>query len=282
MEKGAGAIACRLGFPYVLTVQGLYSWYKQKTPLGAYYSFIERLERIYLPRAPVVTTESNFAVRFLKERYPRLTIFQAEHAPNHTFFGVIRKPETDPLHFITVGGLGHRKGTDLLFKTLNKLTSDIPFKLTILTNPAPDYINSFRSSVSEEFWKRVEFKYQLLPNEVAGELIAPTMLLLPTRVDTSPNAVKEAVVAGVPVVTSNVGGIPDYVHPGKTGLMATPGSEAEFLEAIRLACNHPLFGRGAVEPQALETTREYLSPKQMAKNFLAAYEAALAKSRTSR
>jgi len=57
-------IAHRLGYPYLMTVQGLYAWYKEKISLPAYDRFIERLERISLPRAPVVTTESNFAVDF--------------------------------------------------------------------------------------------------------------------------------------------------------------------------------------------------------------------------
>jgi glycosyltransferase involved in cell wall biosynthesis len=275
MEKGAGAIARRLGYPHLMTVQGLYGWYKQKIPLPRYDRFIERLERRTLPRLPVVTTESNFAVKFLKERYPGLRVVQAEHAPNRAFSQVVRRPDTNPLHFITVGNLGFRKGTDLLFKSLNQLMPEIPFKLTVLTNPAPQYLESIRPSVSEDFWRRIEFKYQLLPHEVAAELETPTMLLLPTRVDTSPNAAKEAVVAGVPVISSNVGGIPDYVFAGKNGFLGTPGSETEFIESIRRACSHPLFSKGGVDPTTHAQTRDYLSAERMAKNFMTAYQAAL-------
>jgi len=277
MEKAAGAIARRLSYPYVMTVQGLYGWYKEKIPLDVYDSFIERLERIHLPRAPIVTTESNFAVRFLKERYPNLRVVQAEHAPNRAFSQVVRRPQASPVRFITVGGLSFRKGTDLLFKSLDQLTPELSFTLTVLTNPAQDYLNSLRSSVSENFWNRIEFKYQLLPHEVASELAKPTMLLLPTRVDTSPNAVKEAVVAGVPVISSSVGGIPDYVFHGKNGLLAAPGNQTEFLDAIRQACRHPLFSRGMVDAETYMQTSDYLSPERMAGNFLAAYSAALQK-----
>jgi glycosyltransferase involved in cell wall biosynthesis len=101
------------------------------------------------------------------------------------------------------------------------------------------------------------------------------MLLLPTRADTSPNAVKEAVVAGVPVVAANVGGIPDYVLPGKNGVLFTPGDLGEFVRGIKAACQHPLFGRGMVEPETLAWARAYLSPERMAENFRTAYAAAL-------
>ena len=150
------------------------------------------------------------------------------------------------------------------------------FRLKVISGPLPQYIESLRRSVSAPTWERVEFKHHLLPHEVAAELATPTMLLMPTRADTSPNAVKEAVVAGLPVVAASVGGIPDYVKHGKNGLLFPPGDLEAFIQAIRSACAHPLFGRGQVEPETLATERDYLSPELMAKKFLAAYEAALA------
>ena len=135
----------------------------------------------------------------------------------------------------------------MLFRALNQFANECAFKVTVISGPKPDYIEELRKMVSPDFWQRVEFKHHILPNEVARELERPTMLLLPTRADTSPNAVKEAVVAGVPVVASKVGGIPDYVFPGKNGLLFEPGDLAGFIDAIRQACAHPLFSRGAVE-----------------------------------
>jgi len=50
------------------------------------------------------------------------------------------------------------------------------------------------------------------------------MLIYPTLVDVSPNVVKEAVVAGLPVVASAVGGITDYVLPTRTGCCSMRGT----------------------------------------------------------
>jgi len=275
-ESGAALIAHRIGYPYVTTVQGLFAWYKEKVPLSLYLRFVERCERISLPRSPVVTTEATFAVQFLKERYPHLRVQQAEHAPAPPFWQVTRRPQINPIHFISNGTLGFPKGTDLLFKALDQLAAEMPFKLTVISGPDSKYLESLRSTVSEALWQRVEFKHHILPHEVANELARSTMLLMPTRADTSPGAVKEAVVAGVPVVASHVGGIPDYVFPDKNGLLFPPGDLPEFIQAIRSACAHPLFSKGLVETETLVQTRAYLSPERMAKHFLAAYEAALA------
>jgi glycosyltransferase involved in cell wall biosynthesis len=79
----------------------------------------------------------------------------------------------------------------------------------------------------------------------------------------------------VPVIASDVGGIPDYVYPGKNGLLFPPGDLPRFVDAVRAACAHPLFSQGKVDSETHAHVRVYLSPERMAVNFLAAYEAAL-------
>jgi len=105
-------------------------------------------------------------------------------------------------------------------------------------------------------------------------------MLFPTRADTSPNAVKEAVVAGVPVVASAVGGIPDYVIPEENGLLFPSNDITAFVEAIRAACKHPLYSRGLVTQSSLEKNREYLSPRLMARRFWEAYQTVLKREQT--
>src|SRR5258708_12369034 len=103
-----------------MTVQGLMGWYKQLVPLHGYDRFTERLERFSLPRAPVATTESSFAVRFLKERFPRLRVVQAEHAPNRAFQELRPQPQVHPLRFIAVAHLLFPKATHTLFHPLSQ------------------------------------------------------------------------------------------------------------------------------------------------------------------
>ena len=136
-------------------------------------------------------------------------------------------------------------------------------------------IDSLKREVSPECWKRITFKTGLPPAEVANELAAATISILPTRADTSPNAVKEAVVAGVPVIASRIGGIPDYVFPGQNGFLFESGDLAELVRILRSTLGHPLFAKGRVEPSTLNAMRAYLSPERMALRFLAAYELAL-------
>ncbi|MGD0812233.1 MAG: glycosyltransferase [Verrucomicrobiota bacterium] len=271
-ERGAGLVATRLGYPSLVTMQGLFTWFAELFATSAHDKLIAWGERHCLSRARNVSTESKFAVAYLQTRYPRLAIHQIEHAPNWVFHKVQRQPATAPLRFLTYGTLGYAKGTDLLLLALNELVSEFSFEAVIIGKPNDRFLAPFKTRLSPELWRRLTFKSNLQPAEIADELSKATIFLFPTRADTSPNAVKEAVVAGVPVVGSKVGGIPDYVIPGENGLLFASGDEAEFVAMIRAAAAHPLFSHGNVTPSSLAKHREYLSPVRMAQLFLSAYQ----------
>ncbi|MFM1768273.1 MAG: hypothetical protein RJA22_802 [Verrucomicrobiota bacterium] len=274
-ERGAALVASRLPYPSVVTMQGLLDWYRQVVPLNAYERFAALLERLSLRRSRVVTTESHFAVDFLRARHPRLRVFKAEHAPNRVFHQIQRRPVTRPLRLLTVGTFAYRKGSDVLLRALNQLVDQIPFTLRVVGHADPALLDRLRRELSPQLWEKVAFLPGLTPPEVAAELAEATLAVLPTRADTSPNAVKEAVVAGVPVVSTRVGGVVDYVFPGENGLLCAPGDVPGLVSALKQAAEHPLFGQGRVSPAALERVRADLSPEQMARNFFEAYQAAL-------
>ncbi|HEX4646756.1 MAG TPA: glycosyltransferase family 4 protein, partial [Verrucomicrobiae bacterium] len=270
-ERGAALVGGRLKYPFLITIQGLLTWYVEVIQTSAAEKFAAWTEKLGLSRAREVTTESKFAVDYLQRKYPRLAIHQVEHAPNWLFHRIERRPTTEPIRFFINGTLGYRKGTDLLLAVLNELASELNFEAIVIGNPNDPFLAPWKTSLSPELWRRLTFKSNLPPSEIAAELSRATLLLLPTRADTSPNAVKEALVAGVPVVASGVGGIPDYVFPGENGILFAPGDKSEFINAIRAACKHPLFSRGLVSEESLNQNREYLSPARMAERFLSLY-----------
>jgi len=276
-ERGAGIVASRLGYPWLVTIQGLLSWYLQTTPMHWSYRFLAILEHVSLRRASYATTESAFGADWLRARYPRLSVRQIEHAPNWQFHSVARQPQTRPARLIFVGSFDLRKGADLLMPALDRLREELDFELLVLGFAPPELKAALQARVSETTWRRTQFRQGLSPREVAQELSTATLMVFPTRADTSPNSVKEAAVAGLPVVGSRVGGIPDYIFPGKNGLLFDSGNLDQLTEAIRAALRHPLFGAGQVNPHTLEQVRAYLSPKLMAEKFLGLYRELAAK-----
>jgi glycosyltransferase involved in cell wall biosynthesis len=271
-ENGAALVASRLGFPYLVTMQGLMTWLGEMIPINRYDRWLAFCEKVSLSRASVVSAESTFAIRFLKARFPHLDLRQIEHAPQPCFQEVRRHPTTDPFHFLFVGTLSYGKGADLLFRALDSLRNELRFNLNVVGTADSHWLLRLKQSLSPELWNRVTFRQHLTSQEVSEAMAMATMLIFPSRADNSPNAVKEAVVAGLPVIASNTGGIPDYVFHGKNGLLFPSDSLPACIQAIREATSHPLFRRGLVEPDARVLTRAYLAPERMGHTFFETYQ----------
>ncbi len=274
-ERGAALVASRLGFPYLVTMQGLLEWYLQHVDLGRVVRFESKLERVALRRASVVTTESSFAVRWLQEHYPRLEVRQVEHAPGWLYHRLERRPELKPIRFLCVAPVAEIKGGDLLVAALDRLKHELDFRLTIVGGADPQLLARIKTNCSTAIWERITRRENLSQADVAGELARATMVLFPTRVDTSPNSVKEAAVAGVPVVASGIGGIPDYVHDGTNGITFPAGDLDGFTNAVRTAAAHPLFSKGQVDAATLRQVPPQQSPRVKSQGFQESYRRVL-------
>jgi glycosyltransferase involved in cell wall biosynthesis len=272
-EQGAALVARRLGYPYLVTVQGLMTWYREVGQVSLHGRFAAHLERMSLPHAPLVTTESRFSVEFVRQRFAPPSVQQIEHAPDRRFFEITRTPQLSPLRLIAVGRMDERKGVDLLLRALNQLVDEVDFELVVVGGIVEPVLAELQRELPPKLWRRVVLKGRVGAAEVARELEQAAMLICPSRADVSPNTVKEAVVAGLPVVAARVGGIPDYVRDGENGVLAEPNNLASLVNAIRTAVRHPVLGRGQVEAEVLRGMRAYLSPEKMAAQFWAAYQA---------
>jgi glycosyltransferase involved in cell wall biosynthesis len=74
---------------------------------------------------------------------------------------------------------------------------------------------------------------------VAQHLGAADLLVLPSWAEGTPNVVLEALAAGRPVVASRIGGIPDILVEGVTGLMVPPRDPAALARALHEALGRP-------------------------------------------
>jgi len=65
------------------------------------------------------------------------------------------------------------------------------------------------------------------------------VLALTSLSEGSPNVILEAMGAGLPVVATRVGGIPELVEEGRTGLLVEPGDDEDLAGAIAELVDHP-------------------------------------------
>ncbi len=82
----------------------------------------------------------------------------------------------------------------------------------------------------------------------------------------------EAQACGLPVVASRIGGIPEYVADGRTGLLFTPGNEQELARAVRRLLDDRDECR-AMSRRAREWAVQQFSPAARLDDFLDLYRA---------
>lgn len=98
----------------------------------------------------------------------------------------------------------------------------------------------------------VHFAGRLDRDAMAALYREADLMINPSLADNMPNSVLESLASGVPVVSTNVGGVPFLVEDGVTALLVPPGDPA----AMAVACNrlledetlwHRLASAGAAE-----------------------------------
>ncbi|WP_437785861.1 glycosyltransferase family 4 protein [Sorangium sp. So ce1097] len=96
--------------------------------------------------------------------------------------------------------------------------------------------------------------------DVARFLAATDLLALPSWAEGTPNVVLEALAAARPVVATSVGGIPDVVECGRTGLLVPPRDAGALCRALREALARSWDERAFAEaaPPSWEESAEAL------------------------
>jgi glycosyltransferase involved in cell wall biosynthesis len=67
---------------------------------------------------------------------------------------------------------------------------------------------------------------------------AADIVVVPSLEDNQPQVGLEALACGTPVIGFNAGGIPEYVRPGETGLLAEVGDSADLSKQIGWLVSH--------------------------------------------
>lgn len=149
------------------------------------------------------------------------------------FSAIRRNGGSRRARFTFVGYFGHHKGIQTVLAALSYLTPwRDRFELNLvgegeLARPLEQQVNEAGWSRWVRFWGKVA-------NERMEEVYGQTdVLLLPSIwPENHPVSIAEAMAAGIPVIATRIGGIPELVEDGETGFLFTPGDPRELAQKM--------------------------------------------------
>jgi glycosyltransferase involved in cell wall biosynthesis len=102
-----------------------------------------------------------------------------------------------------------------------------------------------------------QFHITGLRTDVPQLLKLMDVFLLTSRWEGIPRVVLEAMIAGVPVVSTSVGGVPEVVEHGQSGLLAPSGDTESLADNVLALINEPETARLMAERAEQRITDEF-------------------------
>jgi len=113
-------------------------------------------------------------------------------------------------------------------------------------------------------------------DDVPALLRALDVFVLPSRAEGISNTVLEAMASGLPVVATDVGGNPELVTQGKTGVLVPPGNPLALADALRKYIDAPELMRQHGEAGYARVLADF-SIGRMVRQYLDVYDTVLGK-----
>jgi len=251
----------------VYTPHGGSLHYGRSSPVGFLYL---TLEQVLMRRTELFLFESRYGrdVFTAKIGAPRGLIRVVHNGVTAEEFAELT-PHADATDIVFVGELRMLKGVDVLLDALAQLARKRRTTASIVGD-GPDAAQ-FRTQAER---LALSDSVRFLPPMPAREAFRLGRLFVaPSRAESLPYIVLEAAAAAVPMITTNVGGIPEVFGPQATSLVP-PDDASALARAIAAALGEPARLRNEALTLRARVQAEF-SAEAMAEHVLAAYGAAL-------
>ena len=146
--------------------------------------------------------------------------------------------QTTPIKILTVGIISQRKGTSLIPETLaalEKMRVDVTWKCIGRVDGNAGGLELEKTLQLAKHYgvaEKLAFESPISFEALKVEYRNSDLFVLPTYMEGVPRVILEAQAAGLPVVTTTVGGIPGAVKDGEDAILVPPGDPQAIANAI--------------------------------------------------
>jgi glycosyltransferase involved in cell wall biosynthesis len=180
-----------------------------------------------------------------------------------------------PKRLLFVGGLEptEHKGFPTLLRALERLARS-DWRLDVVGD-GPSRAEYEERVAAAGLADRITFLGYRPKPEIADLMRAADVFLLPSRFETQGVVLLEAMMCGLPIVSTTAGAIPEVVPP-EAGILVEPDDDA----ALAAAIEKVLGGEAKYEPAAIAAhARERYSAEAVGRKLAAVYESVVAEAR---
>ncbi|MTK53264.1 glycosyltransferase [Paludibacter sp.] len=284
-----GLLAARLAGvkKVVLCVHGTYT---DSLNVGVFKKFIygRIIEPFTLRNADLVYCVCDFAARrpYIYQHTNRLYGFIHNAAPDYSMYNKEESRQKirtelgirpDEIVGVTVGRVTFGKGHKTLIDAI-KLLETRNYNIRYLIVGEGDYLDELQTQLADE----IKSKQVILlgqRSDVKDILFASDIFILPTLHENLSIALLEACAAKLAIIATNVGGNPEVIQHGKTGIMIPPRNAEKLANAILALVRNP-EKRERLAVQAQKNARTDFSQEKIFNEIETMYNLVLMQKKT--
>jgi len=201
--------------------------------------FGNRLWRKIMADTDIIHSINKENISFLISRgVPETQLWYQPNAVNPELFPFFDHPTSEnALTVLYCGRFERLKGTDVLINAWKALPVELMSKTRLVLAGAGKWEKKIRDLASEI--PNIELPGAVSRAKILEYYAEAQIYIHPSRYEGFGNAILEAMASGLPVIATEVGGIPDFVQSEVNGLLVRPDNAESLTEALIRLIENP-------------------------------------------
>lgn len=230
-----GYSALQSGYPAVMTVHGIS--FKEANLKTGLINWIRKYPVRYIEKACLKKAFHVICISpYVKEMYGTSTqarLYSIENPIDDKYFEI--KNQEVPGRILCIANISARKNILGLLNVVNLVKRKIPgIKLNLIgAVREPEYYDKLKTYIEEyDLESNVDFLGHVTEERIFEEYAKCNALVLFSLEETAPMVIAQAMAAGKPAVSTNVGGVVHLINDGETGFVVECGDLQKMAASI--------------------------------------------------
>lgn len=202
--------------------------------------FMQLCENSLFKKVEVFYALSNEEISYLKEISQKSEVKFQTMGIGSEYFKSINKNDVkkrlnlnkEKKYILYIGRITPAKGITELLNAMKQIQEE-NMELLLIGGGKEKDVQMYKKYTNEKRINNARFIGQIYGKEKLDYLSAVDCLILPSYTEGAPVVLMEAMAKNLPVIATNVGGIPIMIKNGREGIIIKPQSSKEIVEAIK-------------------------------------------------